>query len=125
MLELHRDFAEDVTGLTDYTTLMKAARKVIRKNRDRILVVGDDWFLGMEGPSGCDDGNLEDGDGCSSQGFVEYGYKCDHETLCSPFTLYCPEEWGCPSHGYKCPDNFTCFEVIPPTLDVVDVAANK
>ena len=41
---------------------------------------GDGRFLNIT--SECDDGNLEDGDGCSSHCTVEYGYVCKGDTNC-------------------------------------------
>ena len=53
-----------------------------------LLVVGDGIFLGLT--TECDDGNREDGDGCSSTGTIEFGYICER--------------------------GVDCREVIPPTL---------
>lgn len=64
-------------------------------------VCGDGVTMGM---LECDDGNLEDGDGCSSKCTVEYGWKC---TIKYP---YYPSE---------------CIYTIPPTLRVVEVTEDN
>ena len=39
------------------------------------IVVGDGIFLNLT--TECEDGNREDGDGCSSTGKIEFGFQCE------------------------------------------------
>ena len=52
---------------------MENALKVKHRTAN-IKVVGDGIFLGLT--TECEDGNREDGDGCSSTGKIEFGYIC-------------------------------------------------
>ena len=62
----------------------------VSENRFNVLVVGDGIFLDLT--TECEDGNREDGDGCSSTGTIEFGYRCE--------------------------DGIDCREVIPPSLQL-------
>lgn len=52
---------------------------------------GDGFVVGLEG---CDDANLDNGDGCSSSCVVETGWTCVTKTKPTLITTYCYEtQW--------------------------------
>ena len=65
-------------------------------NADTCTAVCGDKALG--GEEECDDGNVEDGDGCSSSCMIEVGYSCVHYAV-PPYPCGVSEDWCMPVCG--------------------------
>jgi len=71
----------------------------------------------MEGPEECDDGNTDNGDGCSSTCHVEPGYKCYKDKQKSICRSFCGD--GMKSSDEECDDgNFVGGDGCSPTCKI-------